>query len=99
MENNRAFVHCYEKILEIRLNGATYYVNLLQGDLHDNWNSITDLDRNVWDVNLHWEQDDDAMITPNLALYVVDEDGKTDFFEYITIPTSILGTKDEYFNQ
>jgi hypothetical protein len=100
MENNRAFVHCYEKILEIRLNGATYFLNLMkEGDLHDYWRYLTDLDFNEWDVNLHWDEEDDAMTTPTLTLYEVEEDGTADIFEYITIPTTILGTKDEYFNQ
>lgn len=95
MEQNRAFVYCYEKILEIRINGQTHYVNLLRGDLPDNWNSITDLEGDVWDVNLHW--DEENMDKPNLAIYAVDEDGVTDFLNFHTIPTSILGTKEEYF--
>lgn len=95
MKQNTAIVHCYEKILEINLDDNKYFVNLMQGDLPDNWNSITDIIGNVWDVNLHW--DEEEMDKPNLTIYAVDRDGVTDFSNYHRIPTSILGTKEEYF--
>lgn len=97
MEQDKAFVHCYEKILEIHLDGVTYFVNLMQGDLPDNWNSITDVIGKHWDVNLYW--DEEEMDRPNLTIYSVDKDGVTNFSNSHTIPTLILGTKEEYFNQ
>ena len=97
MEQNIAHVHCYEKILEIKFNGERHLVNLMQGDLHDNWNGITDLNGDVWDINLHW--DEENMEIPSLIVYSVDEDGVTDFFSYDEIPTSILGTKEQYFKK
>lgn len=100
MENKKATLYCYEKILRVQFNNEEYLVNLMQGDLNDNWNGIIDQLGNLYDVNFHWDELDEEN-KPAFVMYsTYEEDGRiiTEFAEYDVFDVEIVGSKETYFS-
>ena len=100
MKNNTATLDCVKKHITFCFNDETFTVDLKEGDIEDSWNSITDKNGVMWDINFSWE--DTKGCKPSLAIYgLIEEDGQ------FTINTSdetiikILGrpSADVYFKE
>ena len=102
MKNNTAIVDVKNKTLTIMFQNEQHLVDLTEGDLHDNWNCITDKDDVLWDINFSWE--DTTGEKPYLTIYALheaDENGhqSTDFYNSTSIKVKALGSRDEYFKE
>ena len=102
MKNNTAIVDVKNKTLTIMFQNEQHLVDLTEGDLHDNWNCITDKNDVLWDINFSWE--DTTGEKPYLTIYALheaDENGhqSTDFYNSTSIKVKALGSRDEYFKE
>ena len=102
MKKNSAIVDCTKKVLTIVFNGEEHVVDLREGDLHDNWNSIQDNNDVVWDINFSWE--DTKGEKPYLSIYALedaDENGcqSTKWDDYTSIKVKAIGNRDIYFKE
>jgi hypothetical protein len=98
MTNNTAILNCLTKQLYIRFEYKYFTIDLTEGDLEDNWNSIQFSDETTLDINFHWEDE------PYVSLYGLIYDAKSDTYstntnEYYPIKIStIIGDKADYFD-
>jgi hypothetical protein len=100
MKNNTAIVDTKNKVLTLMFQNEQHVVDLTEGDLHDNWNCITDKNDVLWDINFSWE--DTKGEKPYLTVYALfeaDENGhqSTDFDNSTSITVKSLGNRDDYF--
>ena len=101
MKNNTAIVDTKNKVLTLMFQNEQHVVDLREGDLHDNWNCITDKNDVLWDINFSWE--DTKGEKPYLSVYALleaDDNGyqSTNWGEYTPISVKTLGNRDDYFN-
>lgn len=104
MKNNTAIVDTKTKVLTIMFQNEQHTVDLREGDLHDNWNCITDSKGILWDINFSWE--DSKGCKPELAIYaLLEADGNgyqsTDYDsdDNVEMQVKVLGTREEYFRE
>lgn len=102
MKNNTAIVDTKNKVLTLMFQNEQHVVDLTEGDLHDNWNCITDKNDVLWDINFSWE--DTKGEKPYLTVYALfeaDENGhqSTDFDNSTSITVKSLGNRDDYFRE
>ena len=102
MKNNTAIVDTKNKVLTLMFQNEQHVVDLREGDLHDNWNCITDSNDVVWDINFSWE--DSKGEKPYLTVYALeeaDENGfqSTNWDESTSIKVTATGNRDEYFKE
>lgn len=102
MKNNTAIVDTKNKVLTLMFQNEQHVVDLKEGDLHDNWNCITDGNGVLWDINFTWE--DTKGEKPYLTVYALfeaDENGfqSTNFDESTSIKVKTTGNRDEYFKE
>jgi len=57
MKKNTAILDTHTKLIKFDFNGTEYTVDLKEGDLEDNWNSIVDKNQVIWDFNFTWEHE------------------------------------------
>jgi len=100
MKNNTAIVDTKNKVLTLMFQNEQHVVDLREGDLHDNWNCITDKNDVLWDINFSWE--DTKGEKPYLSVYALleaDDNGyqSTNWGEYTPISVKTLGNRDDYF--
>lgn len=89
MNNNEAVLDCLKRKLGLIFKNNFYVIDLSQGDLYDNWNSIKVGDK-IYDVNFSWDKE------PLCSVYeVINNQTSTVGFPLSII--DILGTKKEYF--
>lgn len=89
MENNEAVLDCLKRQLGLMFKNNFYVIDLSQGDLHDNWNSIKVGDK-IYDVNFSWDDE------PLCSVYEVINNQTSTVGVSLSI-INILGTKKEYF--
>lgn len=90
-QDEGAVIEVYSKVMNLRFRGENFIIDLKQGDLEDNWNSILFTDNGVeFDTNFTWEEN------PSLCLYPV-RDGETITQEMIKLPIYVNDIKDVYF--
>ena len=89
MENNEAVLDCLKRQLGLMFKNNFYVIDLSQGDLHDNWNSIKVGDK-ICDVNFSWDEE------PLCSVYEVINNQTSTVGVSLSI-INILGTKKEYF--
>ena len=102
MKNNTAIVDTKNKVLTLMFQNEQHIVDLTEGDLHDNWNCITDKNDVLWDINFSWE--DTKGEKPYLSVYALleaDDNGyqSTNWGEYTPISVKTLGNRDDYFKE
>ncbi len=102
MKNNTAIVDTKNKVLTFVFQDEQHVIDLTEGDLHDNWNSFTDSNGVLWDINFSWE--DSKGEKPFLTVYGLDEANiegfqSTNFSDSTTITVKAIGTRDEYFKE
>ena len=102
MKNNTSIVDCKNKTLTLMFQNEIHIVDLREGDLHDNWNSIEDKNGIVWDINFSWE--DTKGEKPYLSIYGLqeaDENGfqSTDWDDQHSLTVKTLGNRDIYFRE
>lgn len=87
-----ALLNAKNKTIQFFFKDELFEVYLLEGDLHDNWNSITLSNGVMYDINFDWD------LKPQLSLYRCgDEEQQYDDSTFIDDIT-IVGTKADYFN-
>jgi len=67
LKNNCAIMDTKKMKLTLRFKGEVHVVDLTEGDLEDNWNTITMADGTMYDFNLYWEEE--GMKAPLLSMY------------------------------
>jgi hypothetical protein len=105
MKNNTAILLKKEKLIVFKFRDETFCVDLTEGDLDDNWNSILHIGKGVtpntiYDTNFYWE--DYPRAIPNLCLYGVhpNDEGEMVVDTSEEYPIKIVrqyGAKKEYF--
>lgn len=103
MKNNTAILDCVNKIIKFKFNHEDFVVDIKEGDIHDSWNSITDKNGVVWDVNFSWE-DSKFDPQPHFSVYEIEEiDGelliKTSNYTRIKINKQLKSDKDIFFKE
>jgi hypothetical protein len=102
MGNNSAILNCVSKELYIRFIDKFFIVDLKEGDLEDNWNTILFSENTMLDVNLDWDFNSDF---PTLCLYGLTYNAEKEVYETNTdeaYPISIVnifGSKALYFGE
>jgi hypothetical protein len=102
MKNLTSIVDTKNKTLTLMFQNEKHVIDLTEGDLHDNWNSIIDKNDVVWDINFSWE--DTKGEKPYLSVYALfeaDENGyqSTNWDESTSISVKSLGNRDDYFKE
>jgi hypothetical protein len=95
MENNTAILNAKQKVITFKFKDQMFAVDLKEGDLGDNWNSVR-LKSLVFDVNLVWEED----FEPSMALYHTYRSGYsliTKHEDFISFALTVIGTQKNYF--
>ena len=103
MKNNQAILNTETKRIEFLFKDKKYYVDLSEGDLHDSWNTIQDIETGIlYDVNFSWE-DSKYQKKPLFSVYgSLDADDRgfhaTNLADQTPIKIiKIIGDKDTYF--
>lgn len=67
MKNNTAILNTKTLKLRIKFKNEEFIVDMQDGDIEDNWNTIDLADGTSYDLNLYWEEE--SMRRPSLSLY------------------------------
>jgi len=100
MKNNTAILNCETKIIKFKYLNEEFTVDLKEGDIQDSWNTITDKNGVMWDVNFSWE--DEKGEKPSFAVYGLKKNGKGELNIDYNKETSIkIGKSDRniYFKE
>jgi|AntRauTorckE5430_2_1112549.scaffolds.fasta_scaffold02292_9 hypothetical protein len=95
MENNTAILNAKEKIVSFKFKDQMFAVDLTEGDLEDNWNSIY-LKGQIFYFNFYWHPE----VKPSLVLYprcIKDQILETHYSEGIPFELTVKGKIGNYF--
>lgn len=98
MTNEVAILDCFNRTIKFKFNDEIFIIKLTEGDLHDNWNTITTGEESFFDTNFTWE--DIKGQKPNFTVYPINDENQTDWDNGTTISINKkLGNRDDYFEE
>ncbi len=106
MKKNTAILNTITKVINFNFNGEEFELDLKEGDLEDNWNSIVNEFEVVFDTNFSWEEvepdEEELYGKAYFSVYGLTDNGDGTWSTNTSDSTSIeiveiIGSKKQYF--